>query len=518
MAIGSLSTATARRRLAALVCAAVLFGIPAGIASTRSASAATFRAPAWHISGHAAIGPGPTFFTSKVSVSGGPGWVPQLVDPAVALSRGGGILAAWPGPSGVLAARGSVRAASFGAPSQLALSLPAGAEPTGVTAAINSLGDAMVGWRAGAGPLLDTGRVSGVAFLMSSAGIWSGLPLLEGPSWESAPTFAPSVAFDGRGDGFAVWVAPAVRPGSGIQPQEQVDASVMPAGTGAWQAPIAISPVRPAIDDPQVAVNGGGGALAAWSTAKSIPGAFAVEASLRQAGARWSSPATLGSGEEPRAVEYEPMVTIRPRDEALVVWRPPGGEPGRWPHLLSRTASLADGRWSRPQAIPGSATETTASGMANDRHGDTLLWWATDRGGVATLRAVMSAPAKRWSSASTITSWRSAPVGAGLEPPTCRNGPQPFVAFDRREDAIAVWREACGPTFTAMRRTATARWTRAEPLVGLPVGASSRFAVGGAGELVAVWLEPSAVSVGQFGSQQVATTVAAAVFRQRSRH
>jgi hypothetical protein len=501
---------TVRQQLAALVCRAVLFGIAAAILATLPASAAAPRPSAWRASGRVAIGPGPTFRTAKQSVLGGPGWSPQLVDPAVALGRNARIAVAWPGPSGVLAATGSVRTSAFDTPSQLAPSLPADEEPTTVTAAISAQGPAIVGWRTG-----EPYR-SGAAFLTSSAATWRSLTSLEGPSWEPGRAFAPSVAFDGRGDGFAVWVAPAVQRGSNGQPEEQVDASMMPATTEAWQAPIAISPVRPAIDDPRIAVSAGGGALAAWSAAKSVPGTLTVEASLRPRAARWGSPVALGSSEESTLFERIPMIAIRPNGEGLVAWRPPEIRPGR-PHLLTSTGSLTDGHWQRPQAIP--APEAAAAGMASGRNGETVLWWITEGAHVTSLKAVIGAPRRRWSRARTIASWRPQPLepeGSAPQPPTCMNGPQPFVAVDRGGDAIAVWREAC-VMFTAMHSTAKAAWTQAEPLAGVPVEASSSFALGEAGELVAVSLAPSAVTtVGSYGGKQVTTTVSAAVFRSHT--
>jgi hypothetical protein len=497
----------------------VLLGIPPTTISSSAAS--TPRSPVWRISGRAqVIGPGVTYATSKVSVLGGLGWLPELVDPAVAVSRGGSAVVAWPGPSGVLAALGYVRAGFSHPPSKPATSLPAQATIAGVRAAISARGGAVVSWRVREGVVLNGGPVSGAASLVPPAAAWRALPVA-GASWERCDEFAraaPSVAFDDQGDGFAVWVAPAVRTASRAQPQEQVEASFMPAGTKAWQRPVAISPVRPVISDPQVAVDAGGGAVAVWSAARTIPNflvgcsSLSVEASLHPSGAHWSRPARLGEGMEPFADSYEPMIVIRPRGEALVVWR----ESGEGLPLLWRKASLAHVRWGASGSIlgtEGTDADTVQVGIASGRHGATAVWWVTERGNRATLREVASAPRKGWSSPRTIARWRSAPEGLGL--PTCRHGARPFIGFDHRENAIAVWQENCGATFTAMRRASSKVWSGARRLVGVPNGASSTFALGSSAELLAASLTPASVSPTPLCCGQViTTTVHSAVFRR----
>jgi hypothetical protein len=501
------------------------------------AAAATPSSPVWRISGRpAVVGPGPSFSTGKASVLGGPVWMPPLIDPALALSRSGRLVIAWPGPSGVLAASGQLRSPLPATPTQLAPSISSEDEVAHVGAAINAAGIAVVSWRGIDSEFkregqtqarLSPAQVSGASSFMSFPRTWQSLPFIEGPVSERCGLpAAPSVAFDSRGDGLAVWAAPVAAREAGGDEQQQVDAAFMPAKTGTWGAPVAISPVRPAIFDLRVVVDAGGGAVAVWgSWANQLPShgsvfvggcsAPTLEASLHPAGGRWSHPARLGRDEE------EPMVAIRPHGEVLVVWR----EPGPQQPLSARTATLWRPRWSESAGLEGTedtdTLHTREVGLASGRGGVTAVSWVQEQRSATTLLEVSSVPGRRWSRPRSIASWRTPPEGSaspeqgGL--PTCRHVGEAFLAFDRRDDAIAVWQEGCGPTFTALRKAGGGSWSAARRLVGVATNVSPVFALGARGELVAAWLEPGPVmAVEPFPGKRLATSAVVAAF-QRAR-
>jgi hypothetical protein len=502
-------TATYRTQIAALAFCIALLGLPPSTMASVPVS------PSWQIRGYPAVlGPGVTFTSYTAVHTGNLIWTPQLVEPALALSSSGHIAAVWPGPAGLLAGVDSAPSASFTQVSQPPPSPPTSLEITGVSAAIDSHGDAIVSWK-GAERYVPPEHAwrSGAASL-TGLGTWQDLAYLEAPPSDYETAAPPSVAFDNRGDGFAVWTTPAHGPD---ERDEQVEASFMPAKTHVWQVPRAISPARPRVNDPQIAVDPGGGAIAVWTADVPLSGLTPrLEGSLRPAGGRWSSSAVLG-----RADDSEPMVAFRRGGEALVVWNEP--EQSGLP-MVFRPASLARVRWGASESLPGTDTQGTglareASGLATGRRGVAAVWLVTQKGGIDSLRVLMAAPGKGWSPGRVIASWpipfakfQSTETEAL---PTCRYRAEPFVAFDARDDAIAVWQDGCGASFTAVHPASAASWSRASALVGMPAGVAATFALGVAGELVAVWLEPGAVTVsGRFLQKQLETTVVGAVFRR----
>src|SRR5208283_4738091 len=124
---------------------------------------------------------------------------------------------------------------------------------------------------------------------------------------------APVVAFDPRGDAYAVWTEMLV-PSS--DENEVVKASIAPAGSGAWGPPATLSRPGAYVFPPTIAVDARGDAAVAWGAAPwgAHGKSQTVEAATFTAGAGWRAPVTLGAG-------GEPVAAIRAADQVLVAWR-----------------------------------------------------------------------------------------------------------------------------------------------------------------------------------------------------
>jgi hypothetical protein len=114
----------------------------------------------------------------------------------------------------------------------------------------------------------------------------------------------PGIAVDGQGNAIAVW---AWEFGSPV-----IQAAFRPAG-GAWQAPVNIS--EKGASSPQVAFNGQGDALAIWEDYDG--GNYIVQSAFRPAGGAWQTPVAL-SDEAHGA--YDTQIAVDGQGDAVAAW------------------------------------------------------------------------------------------------------------------------------------------------------------------------------------------------------
>jgi hypothetical protein len=117
----------------------------------------------------------------------------------------------------------------------------------------------------------------------------------------------PAVGIDAAGNAVAVW-----RRHNGSK--YIVQSATRPAG-GSWQAPIDLSAAGETAQEPQLAVNAAGDAIAIWSRFDGLD--FAVQAAVRAGGGNWQGALTLSAAG--RDAE-EPQVAIDPAGNAIAVW------------------------------------------------------------------------------------------------------------------------------------------------------------------------------------------------------
>lgn len=276
--------------------------------------------------------------------------------------------------------------------------------------------------------------------------------------------------------------------------------SYMPSGTDMWQAPTVVSPMLTPLQSPTLAVDSSGDAAAAWAAAG--PRGPVLVAATRAAGSQWTAPTVLG----PRAT---PTIAALPGRAAAMVWRVETAAAQE--ALFYAAVDLAHGRWSRPLKLTADAGDSP-NGLAVGARGSTVAWWTTPRsGGRMSLQARVRRPRGHFGPATTIATWRPATESLNPGNPLCWAG-RPLVAFDAREDALAVWAQGCGSTFASLLPAGGKRWS-AGSAVGRVIGrhVAPIFALAPDGDLVAVWLEGS-TREGPFG-ERLPTTVAAAVLQ-----
>ena len=186
------------------------------------------------------------------------------------------------------------------------------------------------------------------------------------------------------------------------------------AATGVWDP--AVTPAGGGLGadtDVDVALDGGGDAVAAFSWRRSATGPNIVQATFRPAGGNWGAVVDLGTSGDRSHVQVE----INNAGAAAVVWRDGTS-------LKAAGRARSTGAWSSPTTIATNVAETGAR-LAMNPDGNAVALWPN-----GTTRAIRAA---------------IRPTGGGWQPPVrigAAGSSEPRVALDALSRAVAVWNRA----------------------------------------------------------------------------
>jgi hypothetical protein len=337
-----------------------------------------------------------------------------------------------------------------------------GRQSGGPRVAFDKQGDAIAAWSSEDGTLADgTTRSELQAAFRSAGGGWRVPETISSPG-ESADE--ASVAFDGRGDAFAVWDGySADVPGGDAH--FSIQAAFRPAD-GTWQAPVDLSLVEaPGVGHPQLAVDERGDAIAIWSRFGGP-----VQEAFKPAGGSWQAPVDV-TGES----GDEPQVVLGGQGDALAVW-------DDWAGVESAFMPVG-GSWQVPVQVAGPGL---AGGLqiASNEQGDAAAIWDQWTNGFLSPRTVQSAfkPAGgAWQTAVNI-------VGKRYEDVQPINTEDPHIAIDGQGDEMAVWVWELGHNVKAAFRPAGGTWEEPTELSAFEGSASDPdVAFDDRGDALAAW-------------------------------
>ncbi|HEY5332546.1 MAG TPA: hypothetical protein VIJ21_03300, partial [Solirubrobacterales bacterium] len=289
------------------------------------------------------------------------------IEPAVALDPSGRAVVVWAGSRGIEAA---VEAAG-GAWSKRAVVSPE-VFAFGPEVALDDVGEATAIWH-GPDPRHSIVQVA---------------TLKPGQSWSAGRELsargrnavAPQIAVDPAGAAVAVWRRRDGR-------RSIVEAAVRTAA-GAWSRPAALSATGENAVAPQVAIDATGEAVAIW---KRFDGAHSiVQSASRAAGAAWSRPVNLSA---PGRNAEEPDVAIDAAGEAVAVWE---RFDGRFDRIQS-ASRRPGGSWSKATYLSRRGRSAHEPQVAVDAGGESVAVWERTTGGGAQVQAVSRPAGGVWS-------------------------------------------------------------------------------------------------------------------------
>ena len=249
----------------------------------------------------------------------------------------------------------------------------------------------------------------------------------------------------------------------------------------AWLAPVDLSdapPMGQSIDDPEIATDAQGNAVAVWRRNG------VVQAASRPAGGVWSAPDNLTNVPTASTANVVPRVAVGEQGNAVVTWiaAVQRGTTQDFDSVVRAVVRPAGGSWSVPQDLsPSSGGDTAmrAGGArpAVDVQGNAVVVWLGVSNGVSAIKT-----ADRAAGASP-----SEPRGGWSEPRTISATGQTFdapqIAVGVRGDAVAVW--VVDGAIQAASRAAEGTWSLPQMLG--PGAGPPEVAVDARGGAVAVW-------------------------------
>jgi hypothetical protein len=356
--------------------------------------------------------------------AGGPAWQTALAlsdakkeafGPQAALDGRGDAVVAWESrEGGEYAVEASTRTGLTGAWQTPVVVKKLGTEPTmdaRPDLAVNAAGEAVLVWMR----LHSTERA-----VESSARTLGG-------SWQKPETLSETpedqhpaeVGIDAAGNATAVWEDK--RTGEVL-----TTGATRPAG-GKWQAPVSISKPGGNANEPRVAVDASGDAVAVWER---FEGEELIEASAKPAGAGWGESVALSKPESGKGEPAGQQVAIDDHGDAVAVWsRTNGGHD----FIEASVGRAPSSTWQPPVAISGpggNVEEGPAIGV--DGNGNAVATWERLSGGNEVIEAASGLAAS----------------GSWQPPVQLSEGGQeagePQVALDSQGNAAAVWRRFDG--------------------------------------------------------------------------
>jgi hypothetical protein len=326
--------------------------------------------------------------------------------PQVAVDAHGNVTALWERNNGTQdVVQVAVRPAggSWSSPSSLSSPSVSAQYPQ---MAIDPAGDAAAIWQS-----FDGSSFSILATIRRAGTSWP-LPttLAAGSSTYAGAT--PDVGLDDAGDAVAVWY----RAGGG---QHQVVQSTVRPAAGAWGPVTNVSSTTHDAQQPHVAVDAGGDAVALWEEYEDSTNNYAVQAATRATvNGIWQPPVDLSSTGVNTA---NAQLASAPEGETVAVWARSDNFSGS----VQSASRPPAGGWTAPVNVSTDTTDTPAPLVAMDPAGDAVAVWAGTTGANEAIFGATRPAGGAW----------QVPVGVGQS----NSIVPPSVAVDPQGDAVAVW-------------------------------------------------------------------------------
>ncbi len=227
-------------------------------------------------------------------------------------------------------------------------------------------------------------------------------------------------------------------------------------------------------DNPDVAVDAAGNAIAVWEYADGSDNR--IQAAYRPAGADWGAPRYISA---PGQETGYPRVVVAPTGDAIAVWERIIDSGPRLQYNVQAAVRPAGGVWGPPEDLSPVGFHFGDPHIALDAAGDAVAVWVRSDGPFEIVQA------------------SDRPAGGSWQPPQDLSRPTeyasgPQVAVDPAGDAVVTWQASASyhqmETAQASVRPAGGAWSPPEDIS--TVGAlTPQVSVDAAGNAIAVWLQ-----------------------------
>jgi hypothetical protein len=327
---------------------------------------------------------------------------------------------------------------SLGAAALVAFPHAAGGElqpghisPTGASASAPRVDSDGAGTVIAAWREVDGDQSSIRASVRSQAGAWSPSQRISAPS---VAVEEPELAVDRRGNAVAVWHR------STTGRDSFVEAATRPAG-GSWSAAEQISPPGETAYRAAVAVEAGRATIVytALTSSRQV-----VRAASRSLDGPWAAPATIS---DPASNAYTPNVAMDDAGGAVAVWQ---WFDGAWLVVQAAVRPAGSG-WNAPETLSGPGQNVLHPQVAMDAEGNAAAAWLRSNGSWVAPQAAMRTSDGAWTAPSTLSTRGGSAATIDL-------------AMNRRGDAVVLWKQGRGAgdfadLWSAFRPADASRWS-----------------------------------------------------------
>jgi len=277
----------------------------------------------------------------------------------------------------------------------------------------------------------------------------------------------PEIAMNAAGEAVAVW--------EHFNGKNWVVQSASRPPGGAWSTPTTISPPKGDFaDEPQIAINAAGEAVAVWEHYRHRSDHTAIETASRPSGGTWSVPTTISSS---KGANADPQIAIAASGEAVAVW-------DDFPFLEAASRSPA-GAWSASTKFSKTQGGINFPEVAINPAGEAVAIWESydSTGNNPIVKSAAREPGGAWST----------PVGLSK---VRQEATYPHIAVSGDGEAVVIWVSERLGTVQAVSRPAGGRWSAAQNLSRIPRrpgnlhatrAEDAQIGLNEAGEAVAVW-------------------------------
>jgi hypothetical protein len=303
------------------------------------------------------------------SVDGGVNWSDPVnlstagdnsQNPEFTLDGSGSLIAVWRGSNGdydiIQSSRSTNSGASWSTPVDLSLT---GQDANSPRVSADGSGNAVAVWRRSDGDydIIQSSR-------SSNGGLSWSTPENLSESGQNAEV--PRIAVDGSGNAVAVW-----RRSDGND--DIVQSSRLVAGGASWSTPVNVSPAGIQSATPRIAIDGSGNAVAVWRLAD-VGGTIIQSSRLAAGGSGWSTPEQLSvSGFS----SDNPQVAANGSGNAVAVWQQSNGS-----NSIIRISQSTDGgaSWTVPTDLSELGQSAITPEVAVDGSGNAVALWRRSNG------------------------------------------------------------------------------------------------------------------------------------------
>ena len=175
--------------------------------------------------------------------------------------------------------------------------------------------------------------------------------------------YDPQVAFDGQGNAIAVW--------SRFDGTNFIVQAAARAASGSFGAAQDVSAAGQKAGFPEVAVDGQGNAIAVWQRFDGTN--FIVQAAARAAGGSFGSPQDLSAAGQ---TANDPQVAVDGQGNAIAVWSRSNGTN----FIVQAAARAAGGSFGSPQDLSAAGQDAHVPEAAVDGQGNAIAVWSRSNG------------------------------------------------------------------------------------------------------------------------------------------